>query len=164
MAENLKAPFLAEIMRLNTSLLTVLHNRIMLLNGISGLILGFVLSQVSSFEKYAVFTKIGWAIIFFSLLLVIIINIMTLKSERRTDVKENIFFYDYFLRSFSRDKYIKKLQNIKTENEIAKACAEEIYDLGINLKSKFSKVKLAVIVFISGLVLGGLFIILGFFS
>jgi len=149
--------FLTSITDINISLHSKVYDQCNILIVLCGLILTISLTQLGTASLLA---KAGFSIIAATSAITCILCIFIIRPKN-VDNPLNRMYYGGILKSKSEKNYIKDLIKItKSKKQIIENYAREMYDLAPVLRYKYRLVKVAVDIFVIGLILGAIIIFL----
>ena len=152
-----KIDFLKSILETNMELNDVAHESADFLSGLSGIILAISLTQIFSATGYA---KYGFSIISLTCFIVVFFSIGVIRPKIGQS-KINLMYYRGLLR-FPRAEYLKYLKNtLKSEEKVVKEFSDEIYDLSLELRHKYSMIRKGADILAVGLLVGMALIFIG---
>jgi len=126
-----------------------------------GIVTIFSLSQLISLTPVISLNFLGWLIISTSSIASLVITLMGVFPKYMIKQK-NIFYYASFIKDLSEDEFIKKMKEILSDRDSTfKAFARELYTMSLNvLKPGYRRVRLALAIFLSGMVIGSIMVII----
>lgn len=130
-----------------------------------GIVTVFSLSELLGFKPATITLDfLGWLIISVSSIVSLIVTLIGIFPKYMIKQK-NIFYYGSFIKDLSEDAFIVRLKDILSERDkIFKAFARELYTMSLNvLKPGYIRVRVALTIFLSGLIIGSAMVIISLF-
>ena len=142
--------FLKSTLESNMQLNDIAHESADFLSGLAGIIMAISLTQVFSATGLQ---KIGFVVISLTCFSVILFSIGVMRPKIGTK-KINLMYYKGLL-EISRERYVKEMTSVmKSDKKVAETFCNEIYDLSIELRSKYKMIRRGADILATGLIVG----------